>query len=408
MKGARSLIADERSTTAHSAVLRTETGNGFGFELRTADTHSRARLGRIETRRGPIETPVFMPVGTQATIKTLHPAEVERLGAQIVLANTYHLMLRPGPELIDQAGGLHAFMRWPRPILTDSGGFQIFSLAQQAKVTEEGVRFRSHIDGSAHMLTPERAVDLQATLGSEIIMALDHLVGLPAKSRKIYDATMRTHRWLDRCIAALAENERPRRGVLFGIVQGGMESDLRKLSAEFVASTDVSGIAIGGLSVGETKAEMAEMIDIVIPELPANKPRYLMGVGSPEDLWNGVAQGIDMFDCVLPTRLARNGSVFTPDGRIDLHTRIHRESFIPIDDRCDCEACQHFDRAYLHHLFRAREILALRLASVHNLRFLVRQMERMRTAIAGGTFPQERTAFLDRYRVARPKVSTVT
>lgn len=399
------MIAEERSTTALSRVSRTGAERAFGFDLRMTDPSSRARLGQIETRCGSIETPVFMPVGTQATIKTLHPAEVERLGAQIVLANTYHLMLRPGPDLIDQAGGLHAFMRWPRPILTDSGGFQIFSLAQQAKVTEEGVRFRSHIDGSAHMLTPERAVDLQATLGSEIMMALDHLVGLPAKPRKIYDATMRTHRWLERCIAALTESERPRRGVLFGIVQGGMEADLRKLSAEFVASSDVSGIAIGGLSVGESKAEMAEMIDIVIPELPDNKPRYLMGVGSPEDLWNGVAQGIDMFDCVLPTRLARNGSVFTPDGRIDLHTRIHRESFIPIDEGCDCETCQHFDRAYLHHLFRAREILALRLASVHNLRFLVRQMETMRRSIASGTFTRERAAFLDRYRVAGPKAS---
>jgi len=346
-----------------------------------------------------------MPVGTQATIKTLHPAEVERLGAQIVLANTYHLMLRPGPELIDQAGGLHAFMRWPRSILTDSGGFQIFSLAQQAKVTEDGVRFRSHIDGSPHMLTPERAVTIQATLGSDIMMALDHLVGLPAKPRKIYDATLRTHRWLERCVAALAESDLPRRGVLFGIVQGGMEADLRKLSAEFVAASDVSGIAIGGLSVGETKAEMAEMIDIVIPELPEDKPRYLMGVGSPEDLWNGVAQGIDMFDCVLPTRLARNGSVFTPDGRIDLHTRVHRESFIPIDAECDCETCQSFDRAYLHHLFRAREILALRLASIHNLRFLVGQMETMRRSISDGTFAQARSSFLDRYRVAGPKVS---
>lgn len=391
------MIAFDRSTTALPHVPATDT---FSFSLLGKDPSSSARLGRIETRRGPIQTPVFMPVGTQATVKTLHPSEVEQLGAQIVLANTYHLMLRPGPELIDQAGGLHAFMRWPRPILTDSGGFQIFSLAQQAKVTEEGVRFRSHIDGSLHMLTPERAVDIQATLGSEIMMALDHLIGLPAKPKKIYDATMRTHRWLERCIAALAESERPRKGVLFGIVQGGMEPDLRKLSAEFVAASQVSGIAIGGLSVGESKAEMAAMIDVVIPELPGDKPRYLMGVGSPEDLWNGVSQGIDMFDCVLPTRLARNGSVFTADGRIDLHTRIHRESFIPIDAECDCATCQQFDRAYLHHLFRAREILALRLASVHNLRFLVRQMETMRMALQSGMFSQEHRAFLDRYRVA--------
>ncbi len=315
-------------------------------------------------------------------------------------------MLRPGPDLIEKAGGLHAFMRWQRPILTDSGGFQIFSLAQQAKVTEEGVRFRSHIDGSLHMLTPERAVDIQGQLGSDIMMALDHLVGLPAKSTKIYDAMMRTHRWLDRCITALVDSDRPRKGVLFGICQGGMEPELRKLSAEFVAASDVSGVAVGGLSVGETKAEMAEMLDIVIPELPQHKPRYLMGVGSPEDLWNGVAQGIDMFDCVLPTRLARNGSVFTPDGRIDLLHKSHREAFIPIEAECDCETCQHFDRAYLHHLFRAREVLGLRLASVHNLRFLVRQMEAMRVSIAAGTFTSARVAFLERYRVAGPRTGS--
>ena len=400
------MIATERSSIAPALDNPASESSGFGFTLHCTDPASRARLGQIDTRRGRVETPVFMPVGTQATIKTLHPAEVESLGAQIVLANTYHLMLRPGAELIDRAGGLHAFMRWPRPLLTDSGGFQIFSLAQQAKVIEDGVRFRSHIDGSLHMLTPERAVDIQATFGSEIMMALDHLVGLPANPRKILDATLRTHRWLDRCIAALSDSEQPRRGALFGIVQGGMESDLRKLSAEFVAAADVSGIAIGGLSVGETKAEMAEMIDIVTPSLPDNKPRYLMGVGSPEDLWNGVAQGIDMFDCVLPTRLARNGSVFTRDGRIDLHTRIHRESFIPIDESCDCETCQHFDRAYLHHLFRAREILGLRLASVHNLRFLVRQMETMRSALRDGYFSQARADFLDRYRVAGPRIGT--
>ena len=403
-----SLLENDRKVAHESsrAIASGATGSEFSYELLATDPRSRARLGSIRTRRGPIQTPVFMPVGTQATIKTLHPAEVERLGAQIVLANTYHLMLRPGPELVDQAGGLHAFMRWNRPILTDSGGFQIFSLAQQAKVTEDGVRFRSHIDGSLHMLTPERAVDIQAQLGSDIMMALDHLVGLPAKSRKIYDATTRTHRWLDRCITALAESDRPRKGVLFGICQGGMEPDLRKFSAQFVASADVAGVAIGGLSVGETKAEMAEMLDIVVPELPRHKPRYLMGVGSPEDLWNGVSQGIDMFDCVLPTRLARNGSLFTPEGRIDVLHRAHRESFEPIDPDCDCETCLQFDRAYLHHLFRAHEVLGLRLASVHNLRFLTRQMESMRAAIAAGTFESARSDFLARYRVAGPRTGS--
>lgn len=397
------VIADE---SLPAAAPIGATAGDFSFDLVATDPRSRARCGCVYTRKGPIQTPVFMPVGTQATVKTLHPHEVERIGAQIVLANTYHLMLRPGSELIDMAGGLHAFMRWDRPILTDSGGFQIFSLAQQARVTEEGVQFRSHIDGSLHMLTPERAVDIQAQLGSDIMMALDHLIGLPAKPRKIFDATMRTHRWLDRCVSALAESDRSRKGVLFGICQGGMEPDLRRLSAQCVAAADVSGVAVGGLSVGETKAEMAEMLDIVVPELPECKPRYLMGVGSPEDLWNGVAQGIDMFDCVLPTRLARNGSVFTPDGRIDILHRSHRASFIPIDQDCDCATCQQFDRAYLHHLFRAREILGLRLASVHNLRFLVRQMETMRPAILNGTFGSARAAFLDRYRVAGPRIGS--
>lgn len=389
-----------------AAFASAPNGGGFWFDLRATDPRSDARLGVLHTRRGPIQTPVFMPVGTQATIKTLHPREVERLGAQIVLANTYHLMLRPGSDLIDQAGGLHHFMRWNQPILTDSGGFQIFSLAQQAKVTEEGVRFRSHIDGSLHDLTPERAVDIQAQLGSDIMMALDHLIGLPAKQKKIHDATMRTHRWLDRCIAALQLSDRPRKGVIFGICQGGMEPDLRKLSAQYVAASDVSGAAVGGLSVGETKAEMAEMLDIVVPELPVHKPRYLMGVGSPEDLWNGVAQGIDMFDCVLPTRLARNGSVFTPEGRLDLLHRSHRDAFVPIDPTCDCETCQQFDRAYLHHLFRARELLGLRLASVHNLRFLVRQMDAMRAALRAGVFTSARSEFLARYRVARPRTGS--
>lgn len=391
------------------AIARNEHGTGastdarFSFDLLASDPQSRARRGVIHTRKGPIQTPTFMPVGTQATVKTLHPQEVERLGAQIVLANTYHLMLRPGPDLVARAGGLHAFMRWEHPILTDSGGFQIYSLAQQTKVTENGVRFRSHIDGSLHMLTPELAVDIQAQLGSDIMMALDHLVGLPAKTGKVLDATLRTHRWLERCVTAIDESDRPNKGVLFGICQGGMEPDLRKLSAEFVSSTNVAGVAVGGLSVGETKEEMAEMLEIVVPELPLQKPRYLMGVGSPEDLWNGVAQGIDMFDCVLPTRLARNGSVFTTDGRIDLLHRSHRESFFPIEPACDCETCLQFDRAYLHHLFRAREVLGLRLASVHNLRFLVRQMENMRRAIEAGSFTSEREEFLARYRVARSR-----
>lgn len=267
----------------------------------------------IRTRAGAIQTPVFMPVGTQATVKTLHPDEVKATGARVVLCNTYHLMLRPGVEVLQDAGGLHQFMGWDGPILTDSGGFQIFSLAQQAKVREEGVTFRSHIDGSAHTLTPESAVDLQARFGSEIMMPLDHLVGLPATARRIADATERTGRWLERSIVAHRESEISTKGVLFGIAQGGMDRELRRYQAQFVAQSDVAGSAIGGLSVGEPKEVMASMLEEICPLLPADRPRYLMGVGSPEDLWDGVSLGVDMFDCVLPTRLARNGSLFTLD-----------------------------------------------------------------------------------------------
>lgn len=343
-----------------------------------------------------------MPVGTQATVKTLHPVEVRQTGAQIILGNTYHLMLRPGVDVIAAAGGLHQFMRWDGPILTDSGGFQIFSLAQQAKVREEGVAFRSHIDGSKHLLTPERAVELQVRFGADVVMPLDHLVGLPAERKRIVDATARTARWLIRCIEEHRRLDGAGRGsALFGICQGGMEPDLRRESAAFVAAADVAGSAIGGLSVGEPKDVMAAMLEEVAPILPVDRPRYLMGVGAPEDLWSGVARGVDLFDCVLPTRIARNGALFTPDGRIDVMSRRFRDLHEPIDAACDCSTCTAFTAAYLHHLFRAREILGLRLASVHNLRYLARQMEQIRIAIEGGSFPAAHRAFADRYRIAR-------
>lgn len=361
-----------------------------------------ARRGRVELRHGSLETPAFMPVGTQATVKTLHPDEVSDTGAQIVLCNTYHLMLRPGVDVVEQAGGLHRFMGWQKPILTDSGGFQIFSLAQQAKVREEGVSFRSHIDGSKHLLTPERAVELQIRFGSDVAMPLDHLVGLPAERKRIAEATDRTARWLVRCI----EEHRRRGGdatgtVLFGICQGGTEPDLRRESASFVAAADVSGSAIGGLSVGEPKEVMAAMLEVVTPCLPPHRPRYLMGVGSPEDLWSGVARGVDLFDCVLPTRIARNGALLTADGRVDVVSRRFRDLHEPIDPECDCATCRTFTAAYLHHLFRTGEILGLRLASVHNLRFLARQMEAIRGAIEAGRFVAAHRAFTDRYRIAR-------
>jgi queuine tRNA-ribosyltransferase len=350
------------------------------------------------TGHGAVETPAFMPVGTQATVKTLLPSEVRATGAQIILANTYHLMLRPGLKTLQAAGGLHHFMGWNGPILTDSGGFQIFSLGGNVRVREEEVTFRSHIDGRALQLTPEQAVTLQLGWGSDILMPLDHLVGLPAESRTVQDAMDRTHRWLDRAITAFGEAEGGAQSALFGICQGGMDEQLRRESAATLADADVAGCAIGGLSVGEPKPVMAAMLEVVTPLLPMTKPRYLMGVGSPEDLWMGVARGVDLFDCVLPTRLARNGALFTPEGRINIKNRRYAEMHSPLDSTCDCAACMEFTAAYLHHLFRAREVLGLRLASVHNLRFLAREMETIRGAIDAGTFASAYQGFQDRYR----------
>lgn len=369
------------------------------FSLHAEDPASAARQGTLLTRHGSVATPAFMPVGTRATVRTLHPDEIRATGSQILLANTYHLMLQPGLETITRAGGLHRFMAWSGPILTDSGGFQVFSLAHQTKVTEDGVRFRSHIDGSAHFLSPERAIELQLGFGSDIVMALDHFVGLPAERPAVADSTARTERWLSRCVAAFDELDGNGRGAaLFGICQGGMDADLRHQSAAMLREADVAGCAIGGLSVGEPKPVMNAMLETVMPELPRDKPRYLMGVGSPEDLWSAVERGVDLFDCVLPTRLARNAALFTPDGRINIRNNRFRELHQPLDAECDCSTCSTFTAAYLHHLFRAGEVLGLRLASVHNLRFLARQMETMRAAIAGGTFRQAAAAFHARYR----------
>lgn len=369
------------------------------FELIESDPETWARRGRMHTTRGAVETPAFMPVGTQASVKTLHPDEVRATGAQIILANTYHLMLRPGPELLQQFGGLHRFMGWSGPILTDSGGFQVFSLAHKAKVSEQGVTFRSHVDGDKHLLTPERAIELQLAFGADIVMALDHFVGLPAPRDAVAESTARTHRWLKRCVTSITEQNGSKQGAaLFGICQGGMEVDLRRESAKQVGEADVTGCAIGGLSVGEPKPVMAAMLEACIPELPRDKPRYLMGVGSPEDLWEGVARGVDLFDCVLPTRLARNGALFTPMGRIDIRRAKYRNLDETVDPTCDCEGCRQFSAAYLHHLFRTKEVLGLRLASVHNLRFLARQMEHIRSAIEFGRFQAERAEFHSLYR----------
>jgi queuine tRNA-ribosyltransferase len=307
-------------------------------------------------------------------------------------------MLRPGVETLVAAGGLHRFMGWDGPILTDSGGFQIFSLAGNVRVREPGVTFRSHIDGSHRELTPELAVSMQLDWGSDIVMALDHLVGLPADLASVRDATDRTHRWLSRCIDAFADHGGEEQAALFGICQGGMDPELRRESAAAIASAAVAGCAIGGLSVGESKPVMAEMLDVVAEILPVEKPRYLMGVGSPEDLWMGVASGVDLFDCVLPTRLARNGALFTPAGRVNIKQRRFADVHAPLDPECDCDACARFSAAYLHHLFRSGEVLGLRLASVHNLRFLANQVETIRHAIEQNAFASAHDSFLSCYR----------
>lgn len=354
--------------------------NTFQFTLEHTDAGARA--GRFSTSHGAVQTPVFMPVGTQATVKTLDPTEVAAIGSQIILSNTYHLYLRPGADLVAEMGGLHRFMQWPRPILTDSGGFQVFSLGPNSSIDEDGVTFKSHIDGSTHRFTPESAIGVQEQLGADIIMAFDECAPQPSPPEYTRAAMERTHRWLARCIAAKTRPDQ----ALFGIVQGGVEAELRRESAQFVADQAVAGVAIGGLSVGEPKDQMYAMLDVTTPLLPVDRPRYLMGVGSPEDLIEGIARGIDMFDCVLPTRLGRNGSLFVPEGRLNITNAKHAREDLPIDATCDCSTCARFSRAYLRHLFRTSEVLGLRLATLHNLRFLIRLMEQARTAIQQGRY----------------------
>ena len=378
------------------------------FRVITPDHETAARTGILTTRRGTVRTPAFMPVGTKASVRALSPDEVERTGTEIILANTYHLMLRPGIDLIRAASGLHRFMAWPGPILTDSGGFQVFSLAHRRSVSEQGVVFRSHIDGSLHELSPESAIDLQFGFDSDIIMPLDELIGFGAPEPVQQAAMERTHRWLQRAIdrfqSAVSEagQECP---LLFGIAQGGFVRELRRESAAFIATQPVDGWAIGGLSVGESKEVMDAMLAETISALPAEKPRYLMGVGSPEDLWRGVAAGVDMFDCVHPTRVARRGGLFTPEGRVNVTASRFRDNFGPVDESCDCVTCTTYSAAYLNHLFRARELLAYRLASIHNLRFIQREMATIRRAIESGTFAAEIVAFLACYRPADAEVA---
>jgi queuine tRNA-ribosyltransferase len=347
----------------------------------------RARLGRIMTPHGAIDTPQFMPVGTQATVKALTPGDLRAAGAQMILGNTYHLNLRPTAERISRLGGLHRFMAWEGPILTDSGGFQVFSLADLRQVDDEGITFTSHLDGSRHRLTPERAMEIQAMLGSDVAMALDQLVD-PRLARVEVEAAMeRTHRWAARSLDARG---RPDQAV-FGIVQGGVDPDLRRRSVAAITALPFDGIAIGGLSVGESKADLAATLDVVAAALGDDRrPRYLMGVGSPPDFFTAVARGVDLFDCVLPTRVARTGQVWTDDGRLNLRNAAFLDDPAPIDATCACEACRSHSRAYLAHLFRARELLAYRLASVHNVTWTLRLMQRLRSSLADGSYERLR------------------
>lgn len=347
------------------------------FELLHQDATTGARRGRLHTPHGTVETPAFMPVGTAGSVKAVGPDELRELGAEIILGNTYHLMLRPGEGLIRDLGGLHRFTSWPRAMLTDSGGFQVFSLSERRDITEEGATFRSHLDGSSHLLTPERSVQIQEALGADVIMALDECP--PSLSERAYlEASLaRTTRWLQRCAAAWSRGG----SSLFGIVQGGLHADLRRRHAEEVCAVDLPGYALGGYSVGESPEAMHESVALSAPLLPRDKPRYLMGVGTPLDLVTCVAAGVDLFDCVLPTRCARNGLLFTSEGKVVIKNAAHARDERPLDPACACYTCRTFSRAYLRHLFVAKEILAMRLNTLHNLSFFLGLMRRAREAI---------------------------
>ena len=367
------------------------------FSFRLKNTQGRARLGELVTPHGRVATPAFMPVATQATVKTLAPEEVWESGAEMLLCNAYHLYLRPGVASVERLGGLHRFMRWTGPILTDSGGFQVFSMGSLRRVDESGIRFRSHIDGSEHQFTPELAIRNQEGLGADIIMCLDQCIAFGEEKEAVRQAMQRTHRWAEVCYRTHLACQRLEEQALFGIVQGGAFSDLREESAGIIAAIPFCGYAIGGLAVGESKDRMYEVTQQVSDLLPRNKPRYLMGVGSPEDLVESVARGVDLFDCVLPTRVARNGALFTARGRVNIGNRRFADLDQPLDDECDCYCCRSYSAAYLWHLFKAKEILGLRLASVHNLRFIQRLMAEIRLAISEGRFEQFRELFWSRY-----------
>jgi len=367
----------------------------FEFKVTSKSTTSRARAGMICTAHGVVETPVFMPVGTLGSVKSVSPEELSAVGAQIILGNTYHLYLRPGCEVIRRFAGLHRFINWNKPILTDSGGFQVFSLAKLAKISEDGVSFQSHIDGSRHLLTPEKVIEIQTCLGADIIMSLDVCIQYPASREQSRTALEMTTRWGRRCKQAWQETENGR-NALFGIVQGGMFKDLRRRSADDLMAADFSGYAIGGLSVGEPVEVMLEMADFTLPILPAEKPRYIMGVGTPENLIELVSLGADMFDCVLPTRNARNGQVFTPGGTINISNSRFKDDTEPIEAGCGCYTCRNYSRAYLRHLYLARELLGYRLNTIHNIHHFVGFVRRLREAVVADEFESFRKAFYRR------------
>ena len=365
------------------------------YELIKKDAKTGARRGRIYTPHGIIEAPVFMPVGTQATVKAMTPDELkEMVNAKIILSNTYHLYLRPGDELIAEAGGLHKFMNWDRAILTDSGGFQVFSLADLRNITEEGVKFKSHLDGSSHFISPEKSMSIQNNLGSDIMMAFDECCPYPATYEYTKASMERTTRWAKRCIEA---HKNPDRQGLFGIVQGGMYKDLREESAKQLVELDFPGYAVGGLSVGESAELMYDILSYTTPFLPEDKPRYLMGVGTPDYLIEAVLRGIDMCDCVLPTRIARNGTAMTSHGKVVVRNATFEKDWTPLDSECDCYTCMHYTRAYIRHLIKAGEILGARLLTIHNLRFLVRLMENVREAIEQDRLLEFRDEFYKKY-----------
>ena len=365
------------------------------YELIKKSSQCEARLGVIHTPHGDIQTPIFMPVGTKATVKTMTPDDLKELGAQIILGNTYHLYLKPGDELIKKAGGLHKFMNWDRPILTDSGGFQVFSLGDINKIQEVGVEFKSHYDGSKHFISPEKSIEIQQNLGSDIMMAFDECVFADAPKEYVAKSLDMTLRWLDRCIKAHTSKNQ----ALFGIVQGGLFKDLRKKAVEETIKRDeyLDGYAIGGLSVGETKEEMIEMLRFTTPLLPEHKPRYNMGIGTPDYLFESVEAGIDMADCVLPTRIARNGAALTSQGHLNIRNAKYREDFTPIDHECDCYTCKNFTRAYIRHLNNANEILASRLLTYHNLYFLTHLMDNIRQSILEDRFLEYKEEFYKKY-----------